>query len=156
MKFKKIDLGQTITIFANIGVIAGIVFLAIELQQNNALLETQVRREFYENRIANASDIIRDASLADIYAKFRTGEELTVSEEIRMEQIIRRIFFNLEWEYDQYQRGQLERLPLYGWKTIFRTSGVKGMQIWENGAEGFRETSPDFVRFIEENIINDL
>jgi hypothetical protein len=40
---KKIDLGQTITILANVGVIAGIVFLAIELQQNNALLETEIR-----------------------------------------------------------------------------------------------------------------
>jgi hypothetical protein len=30
---KKIDLGQTIAIFANIGVIAGIVFLSVELQQ---------------------------------------------------------------------------------------------------------------------------
>ena len=35
---KKPDLGQTITIFANLGVIAGIVFLGIELQQNNELL----------------------------------------------------------------------------------------------------------------------
>jgi hypothetical protein len=32
---KKIDLGQTITILANIGVIVGIGFLAIEIQQTN-------------------------------------------------------------------------------------------------------------------------
>lgn len=31
---KKIDVGQMITILANLGVIAGIVFLAIEIQQN--------------------------------------------------------------------------------------------------------------------------
>jgi len=31
---KKIDLGQTIQTLANLGVIAGIVFLAMELQQN--------------------------------------------------------------------------------------------------------------------------
>ena len=31
---KKIDLGQTIQIIANVGVISGIVFLAFELQQN--------------------------------------------------------------------------------------------------------------------------
>lgn len=36
---KKLDLGQTITIFANIGVIAGIVFLAVEVRQNQATLE---------------------------------------------------------------------------------------------------------------------
>ena len=31
-ELKKIDLGQTISILANVGVIAGIVFLAVELR----------------------------------------------------------------------------------------------------------------------------
>ena len=35
---KKLDLSQGITILANLGVIAGIVFLALELRQNNALM----------------------------------------------------------------------------------------------------------------------
>ena len=39
----KIDLGQAIAILANIGVIAGIVFLAAELQQNNELMEAEAR-----------------------------------------------------------------------------------------------------------------
>ena len=34
---KKLDLGQTITILANVGVIAGIVFLVFELQQSNRI-----------------------------------------------------------------------------------------------------------------------
>jgi hypothetical protein len=38
---QKIDLGQMIQILANIGVIAGIVFLAIELRQNSEQLELQ-------------------------------------------------------------------------------------------------------------------
>ncbi len=36
---KKLDLSQTIGILANLGVIAGIVFLGVELRQNNDLLE---------------------------------------------------------------------------------------------------------------------
>ena len=32
---KKLDLGHTIPVFANAGVIAGIVFLGLKLQQNN-------------------------------------------------------------------------------------------------------------------------
>ena len=40
---KKIDLGQTIGILANIGVVAGTVFLAVELRQNNELLNSQER-----------------------------------------------------------------------------------------------------------------
>ncbi len=35
---KKLDLGQSVGILANIGVIAGIVFLAVELRQNNELV----------------------------------------------------------------------------------------------------------------------
>jgi len=38
---KKIDLAQTIGVLANIGVIAGIVFLAFELRQNSEQLELQ-------------------------------------------------------------------------------------------------------------------
>jgi hypothetical protein len=38
---RKIDVGHTIQILANAGVIAGILFLAMELRQNNALLESQ-------------------------------------------------------------------------------------------------------------------
>jgi len=39
----KIDLGQTISVLANVGVIAGIVFLGYELRQNNSLLASQAR-----------------------------------------------------------------------------------------------------------------
>jgi len=61
---KRIDLGQTIQILANIGVIAGIVFLAIEVRQaNNAVKSSTLQaiaertqfsdefREFMEQRV---------------------------------------------------------------------------------------------------------
>jgi hypothetical protein len=40
---KKLDFGQTITIFADVGEIAGIMFLAFEPQQNNGSLDLQAR-----------------------------------------------------------------------------------------------------------------
>jgi hypothetical protein len=58
---KKIDLGQTISIVANIGVIAGIVFLAVEIGQNKATLDEQ-------NAINRQSS--RDAALEN-YGTFR-------------------------------------------------------------------------------------
>jgi hypothetical protein len=39
---KKIDVGQMISILANFGVIAGIVFLAMEVRQNTAALDREV------------------------------------------------------------------------------------------------------------------
>ncbi len=50
---KKIELGQTIAILANVGVIAGILFLAIELRQNNEALGLQSRLE-RENALITA------------------------------------------------------------------------------------------------------
>jgi len=45
---KKIDLGQTLNTLANVGVIAGIVFLAVELNQNNEFLELEARATLSE------------------------------------------------------------------------------------------------------------
>ena len=42
---KNLDVGQTITILANVGVIAGIILLAVEIDQNNQALGTQARLE---------------------------------------------------------------------------------------------------------------
>ena len=41
---KKIDLGQTIAILANIGVIAGIVFLAVELDLQRRKFQSRFRQ----------------------------------------------------------------------------------------------------------------
>ena len=51
---KKIDLGQMIAILANIGVIAGIVFLGFELRQNSAAAELQAAQAYVN--ISHESD----------------------------------------------------------------------------------------------------
>ena len=76
---KKIDVSQTLGILANIGVIAGIIFLAVELQQNNELLEAEVsyskysvdyerRRRMIENSggIADISVCLTSAPMGQI------------------------------------------------------------------------------------------
>jgi hypothetical protein len=40
---KKIDIGQTVGLLANPGVVAGIEFLAVELRQNNELMNAAAR-----------------------------------------------------------------------------------------------------------------
>ncbi len=41
---KNIDLGRTLSVLANLGVITGIVFLGVELRQNNELLVKEAQR----------------------------------------------------------------------------------------------------------------
>ena len=66
---KKLDLGQTVTILANIGVIAGIVFLAVELQQNtdsvrSATIQAVSERSYEAVRISIENPELREAILA--------------------------------------------------------------------------------------------
>ena len=46
---KKIDLGQTITILANLGVIGGIVFLAFEIRQNTAQMRAEAAYSIHQD-----------------------------------------------------------------------------------------------------------
>lgn len=62
---KKIDIGQTIQILANVGVIAGIIFLAMEIRTNTAT-----------NRIAVFQG--SSANWMQINAQLATDEELVV------------------------------------------------------------------------------
>jgi hypothetical protein len=45
-----LDIGQIVTIGANIGVIAGLIFLAMEIRQNNKLLAAQARYSLRQYR----------------------------------------------------------------------------------------------------------
>jgi hypothetical protein len=81
---KKIDLRQTIGILANLGVIAGIVFLVIEIQQNNELM-VAATRDAQNQRILNyAEQVYVVPGLAEIIAKANNGEPLTEVEALRL------------------------------------------------------------------------
>ncbi len=81
---KRIELGQAISIVANIGVIAGIVFLGIELRQNNELMAAQARQASFENNRQFAENLFENPNLAEILAKVETGEETSPAEDIQL------------------------------------------------------------------------
>ena len=66
---KKVAFGQTIGILANIGVIAGIIFLGVELQQNNELLQTEAGYKLLQSRIAIRNRIIDQSNFAQLLVK---------------------------------------------------------------------------------------
>ena len=76
---QRIDLGQTVTILANVGVIAGIAFLALELRQANRIAvvttELEIRNSFSSlNETFYADDIV-----AELLAKATNPNAETIS-----------------------------------------------------------------------------
>ena len=87
---KKIDLGQTITILANMGVIAGIVFLGIEIRQNqqsldeaNAINRALALREAQNDFSTFRTTLVQDEQLTEIWTRGLRDEELSEVEEAR-------------------------------------------------------------------------
>ena len=146
---RKIDLSQTISTLANIGVIAGIIFLAIQVQQNTR----QLRNQSYQTWNASNTEInmaIADPELSALVSSGHDG-----SENLTKETYIAYAMFHLSMvqmaqaTHYLYLQGALDEEL---WQTeMRRIAGVLSLtgvrQWWEAG--GRTQLSPSFVSFIE-------
>jgi len=100
---KKIDLGQAIGILANLGVIAGILFLALELRQNNEYQSAEVRARMLANRVSVTDLLFEYPEVIELLAK--NQEELADAELARIRLLGSRIILQLEWNFGEAKRG---------------------------------------------------
>ncbi len=110
---KKIDLGQTIGIVANIGVIAGILFLAVELRQNNNLMIDEAERARAESRRQSWALLADNGELAAIMIKERDGEQLTAAEEFQLVAYWTRDMIGYQTSFQQLPREELAAGKLF-------------------------------------------
>ena len=74
------DLNEWLTLGANIGVLAGIVFLGVELSQNNELMESQARFNRLEVARSAPQGILDHTSADWGAAVFKAESDLTTDE----------------------------------------------------------------------------
>jgi hypothetical protein len=152
---KKIDLGQTITVLANLGVIAGIVFLGYELRQNNELMSADANMRLLDNRLRFFELLSTNDEFAIAYLKRSNGEELTPLERYKLQNSDKASWIKWNWEFIRYIDGYVTRdeLPASGWRAAVREYPAL-VDIWTN----YRDTiapSPEFVEFVETEVIGD-
>ena len=63
---KNIDLAQTVTILANVGVVIGLVFLTLEIRQNTAQMRTQGAYSIYQSVETLNQAVYLDEEFADL------------------------------------------------------------------------------------------
>ena len=150
---KKIDLGQAIAILANVGVIAGIVFLGLELQQNNELLEAQARESLLDRRTGANELLATNGDLARIMEKSELGGELTLAEGIQLDSYYRRVLASFEWQFDEYRRGRLdfEDIKTKALAESFNNAGRRMSKVWDEWRE---QASPGFIEFMQQYVID--
>jgi len=138
-----------LTLGANLGVLIGIVFLAVELRQNNENLATEVRATHFFGVADTWRMVAENPELAAAISKDFDKTELTLAEHGQLEAYWVRVFLALQWGFnempeDEFRRGlEFQRRAFLGASTH--------PPAWE-----FSEPllDPEFVAFMNENVFS--
>ena len=144
MKFD--DMNRWMSLLASLGVIAGLILLTFELQQNQQMMRAQTRNEI----ALGAMDLMMlpasNPQLASVVRRGDAGEELTPDEQFQYRRMMiatLRYYENVHYQYRQgfYEQSQFARQK-EAWKSYAaRSLGIQ--QIW---CEMRATYSEDFVR----------
>ena len=108
---KKPDLGQTLAILANVGVVAGILLLVFELSQNREMMRAQTRNELSRGLTDVLSLSANNPLLADVLVRANHGEELTPAEQmmfVNRSELVFRYWENVHYQYRQGLYDEVE------------------------------------------------
>ena len=159
MKFS--ELNNWLTLGANIGVLAGIIFLALELQQNSAMLESQARSIRQEIRLADYTLPLYNENFANALLKYGRNEELTEYENLLVRRGMDITLTNFQYVYNEYLNGLIEEseLPVHVWSNAFTGGERSNRDYWPDLSEYWEEMKyinydPGFVEWMDANVAN--
>ena len=141
---KKFDLVQATQILANLGVVVGIAFLALETDQNSRVTVAQTRLNLITIENDILSTLSEDEELVDLVLKGESGVELSPVQEFQFIAFYQRGFRVLEWVYlelpDERPRVALRRVVLQ--TPLARRAWDSEKSVYDS----------DFVAFMEEGL----
>lgn len=146
---KKIDLGQAISIFANVGVIAGIVFLGIELRQNNELSRAEAQRARAAIVSENFRSVTENPEIASVLLRDSQGDSLTDLELFQARSFWLSTLTTAELIYAQSIPSELPRTVQR--LRRFSSTYPEYRKVWSEREGEFDEA---FVAWMNENVIN--
>lgn len=142
MKFENID--RFFSMAANFGVIIGIIFLVVEINQNNELLAAQDRYNRLQVAIQGPQLFLEDANLIEIFYETPPSER-TDAENIVVQFYWRNIISGMEWTFRELSRDEI---PVERWRRS--TNSEDFLAIWDLSGSAF---DPEFVEYVEANVV---
>ncbi len=149
------DIGQIVAICANIGVLAGLIFVATEVRQNNKFLAAQARYSLRQYR-SDIADSLMLPHVLEATHKWAAGEELSAVERSTGLMVAIKIVELWEWQYGEYATGMLRRdeLPIGAWRLWFHGKGPFPVPVREVYELRKEVLNADFIRFFEEAVVS--
>jgi len=147
-------LNQWLTFGANVGVLAGIIFLAYELQQNTQMMKSQTRAQVSEAIIDNV-DMGREPDVMRATLKLANNEQLTVEEEFILDNAANATFRMWENNYYQFRSGLFDEsefeAELAVWRDVMSSDAIF-QRHWQERKMTY---SPNF-RIYMDNLIGQV
>ena len=142
-------LNKWLTLGANIGVVAGIIFLGIELQQNNELLVQDSRYSMLQNQKDWGMYSSSTEEISSLLFLNASGHELTELDEVRRFNILTVNLLTWQWEWEQSKSGLFggTRLPVEAFRAMWNRYALA--RDW---AELKQALAPEFVIFMENEV----
>ena len=134
-------------VIANFGVIAGIIFLAVELRQTNELMESERRYNRLQIILNGNLPYLDNPELIEARRKADTDEELSENEESALTIQLNRTFS--AWQWTWVELYGTDEFPLAQYQYAMQRSSFL-QETWE-ARKPF--LLPKFVKFVDENIV---
>ena len=140
-------LNEWLTLIANVGVLLGIVFLALEMRQNTNMMQAQIRQGITENTLDYLLGIGTNFEASSAFVRSRNGmrdediEILPAEVERNMFAMTVQANFRLwENEFYQYQKGLFEQSEIDARKNVWakliaRYEGY--LEHWESSRDNY-------------------
>ena len=153
---KKFDWGSSVGTLANVGVFAGLVMLAVELNQNNEVLEAQSRDVWVDRRAEILETMALNPELLELLLKAADASEpLSELEQQRVRSIGMRTLGVWEHQFHEMRRGRRsEREIVSLQQTVYNSDGNDfGTRFaWEQYKS--RRAAPEYRIWFEENVVD--
>ncbi len=100
-------LNERLTLIANFSVVLGIIFLAVELQQNTQAIQAQTRDSLTEKQMTMTAWVGTDLEVAGLYRRGTSlgADELGADERVMFAILVNGILREYENSHYQYERG---------------------------------------------------
>ena len=144
-------LHRWLTLASNIAVLFGVVFVALEIRQNNDLMAAEAR--FNKASVSREAwqAVAENGDYADLLVRARRGEELSETDEYRATAHMMRYLINMEWMYRELPADSPERNYMQQ-SLISSSTNPQFLRVWADGKIWF---SPAFVEMVEKEILTD-
>lgn len=140
-------LNEWLTLLTNVAVVAGIIFLAVEIQQNNELLRSETRLALHGN---DQTSLLVALENIDVFEKMQQKEPLSQADQYRLSWIYAIDTRNREFEFFQYQSGFLDEETWQSYRSLILAnhSTPRGRQWWDK--MGRQTSHPEFAKMVDE------